>query len=105
MKTKILADFQICISVPLKGHRETLQESDENQNLGNFLTYLKELQNCCPKLKEHLQAPQSKSLTFLSPTSENEMIEVISKKITLRDIVEEIKKIRLLQCFCRLSNF
>ena len=29
----------------LRGHRKTLQESDENQNLGNFLTYLKELQN------------------------------------------------------------
>ena len=89
----------------LRGHRETLQESDENQNLGNFLTYLKELQNYCPELKEHLEAPQSKSVTYLSPTSQNEMIEVIGKKIILRDIVEEIKKIRLPQCFCRRSNF
>ena len=76
----------------LRGHKETLQESDENQNFGNFLTYLKELQNYCPELKEHLEAPQSKSVTYLSPTSQNEMIEVIGKKIILRDIVEEIKK-------------
>ena len=76
----------------LRGHRETLQESDDNQNLGNFLTYLKELQNYCPELKEHLEAPQSKSVTYLSPTSQNEMIEVIGKKIILRDIVEEMKK-------------
>ena len=40
----------------LRGHKETLQESDENQNLGRFLTYLKELQNYCPELKEHLGA-------------------------------------------------
>ena len=75
----------------LRGHRESLQESDENQNLGNFLTYLKELQHYCPELKEHLQAPQNKHVTYLSPTSQNEMIEVIGKKIILGDIVEEIK--------------
>ena len=51
-----------------------------------------ELQNYCPELKEHLEAPQSKSVTYLSPTSRNEMIEIIGKKIILRDIVEEIKK-------------
>ena len=73
----------------LRGHKETLQESDENQNFGNFLTYLKELQNYCPELKEHLEAPQSKSVTYLSPTSQIEMI--IGKKIILIDVVEEIK--------------
>ena len=89
----------------LRGHRETLQETDENQNLGNFLTYLKELQNYCPELKEHLEAPQSKTVTYWSPTSQNKIIEVVTKKIILRDIAEEIKKIRLSQCFCRRSNF
>ena len=59
--------------------------------MGNFLTYLKELQNHCPELKEHLEAPQSKSVKYLRPTSQNEMIEVINKKIILRNIVEEIK--------------
>ena len=43
----------------LKRHRETLQ-SDENQNLGNFLTHLKEIQNYCSELKEHLEAPKVK---------------------------------------------
>ena len=71
----------------LNGHRETLQKSDENQNLGNFLTYLKELQNYCPELKEHLETTQS-----MRPRSQNETIEVIGKKVILRDIVEEIKK-------------
>ena len=89
----------------LRGHRETLQESDENQNFGSFLTYLKELQKFCHELKEHLQTPQSKSITYLCPTSQNEMIGVIGKKIILRDIVEEIKKIGLPQCFCRRNNF
>ena len=85
----------------LRRHRETVQESDKNQNLGNFLTYLKALQNYYPQLKEHLEAPQSKSVTYLSPNSQNEMIEVIGKKIVLRNIVEEIKK----SGFCRRSNF
>ena len=60
--------------------------------MGNFLTYLKELQNYCPELKEHLEDPQRKSITYLNPTSQNEMIEVIGKKIILRDIVQELKK-------------
>ena len=75
----------------LRRHKEILQESDESQNLGSFLTYLKEIQNYCPELKEHLEAPQSTSVTYLSPTSQNEMMEVIGKKIILRDIVDEIK--------------
>ena len=53
----------------LRGHMEILQESDENQNLGIFFTYLKELQNYCLELKEHLEASQSKSVTYLSSTS------------------------------------
>ena len=39
-----------------------------------------------------LQVPHSKSVTYLSHTSQNEMIEVIGKKIILKDIVEEMKK-------------
>ena len=44
--------------------KKTLQESDKNKNLENFLTYLKELQNYCPELKEYLEVPQSKSATY-----------------------------------------
>ena len=45
------------------------------------------------ELKEHLlEALESTSVTYLSPTNQNEMIEVIGKKIILRDIAEEIKK-------------
>ena len=50
----------------VRGHRETLQ-SDKNQSLRKFLTYLKELQNYCPELKESLETPQNKSVTYLSP--------------------------------------
>ena len=67
-------------------------EIDGNQNLGNFLTYLKELQKYCSGLREHLDAPQNKSIRYWIPTIQNEMIEVIFKKVLLRDIVEEIKK-------------
>ena len=46
----------------LRGHREILQESNENQNVENFLTYLDELKSYCPELKEDLEAPQSKKV-------------------------------------------
>ena len=38
-------------------------------------------------MKEHLETTQS-----MRPRSQNETIEVIGKKVILRDIVEEIKK-------------
>ena len=57
--------------------------------MGNFFTYLKAVQNYCPELKEYLEAPQSKSVTYLSPTNQNDMTEVIGKKIILRDIVKK----------------
>ena len=68
------------------------REIDGNQNLGNFLTCLKELQNYCSGLREHSDAPQNKSIRYWIPTIQNKMIEVIFKKILLRDIVEETKK-------------
>ena len=43
-------------------------------------------------MKQHLQTRSIKSVTYLSPTSQNEMIELIGQKIILRDIVEETKK-------------
>ena len=43
-------------------------------------------------MKEHLDIPKVKSVTYVSPASQNEMIEVIGRKIILRDIVEEIRK-------------
>ena len=46
----------------LRGHREILQESNENQNLENFLTYLDELKSYFPELKEDLEARQSKKV-------------------------------------------
>ena len=56
--------------------------------MGKLLTYLKERQNYGPELKEHLEAPKSKSVTHLNPTSQNKMIEVIGKNIILGDTVK-----------------
>ena len=62
----------------LRGHRETLQESDENQNLGSFLTYLKERQNYCPELKEYLEALQScGEWSFPSDTENNYKVKFL----------------------------
>ena len=43
-------------------------------------------------MREYLEVPQSKTVTYLSPTSQNEMIEVMGKKIIFKDIAEKIKK-------------
>ena len=50
--------------------------------------YFKGTQEYYPELKVHLESTQKKNLTYLSATSQNEMNEVIGKKIVLKEIIK-----------------
>ena len=63
----------------------------KKKNLGNFVEYFKEIYFYCSELKEHLETLQKTSVTYLTSFNQNEMTEVIGKKIILQDIIEEIK--------------
>ena len=71
--------------IALRGHREKLTQSE---NLGNFLALLKVLSESHPVLEAHLKT--GGRVTYLSPQSQNEMIEVIGKHFIQKKIVEEI---------------
>ena len=60
--------------IALRGHREKL---DQSENPGNFLALLKVLSGSDPVLETHLKT--GGRVTYLSPQSQNEMIEVIGK--------------------------
>lgn len=70
--------------IALRGHREKLTQSE---NPGNFLALLKVLSESDPVLEAHLKT--GGRVTYLSPQSQNEMIEVhfIQKK-TVEEILE-----------------
>ena len=71
--------------IALRGHREKLIQSE---NPGNFLALLKVLSESNPVLEAHLKT--GGRVTYLSPQSQNEMIEVIGKHFIQKKIVEEI---------------
>ena len=47
----------------LRGHRESLEEDESN--MGNFLAIVKEIANSNPILKEHIEKPIRKDVTYL----------------------------------------
>ena len=71
--------------IALRGHREKLTQSE---NPGNFLALLKVLSESDPVLEAHLKT--GGRVTYLSPQSQNEMIEVIGKHFIQKKTVEEI---------------
>ena len=67
------------------------QENKDN-NPGNFIEFLREIANYSPELAEHMEKPESRNATYLSPQSQNELIGVMSINSIQNDLIDEIKK-------------
>ena len=80
--------------IALRGHREKLTQSE---NPGNFLALLKVQSESDPVLEAHLKT--GGRVTYLSPQSQNEMIEVIGKHFIQKKIVEEILEAKYYSIF------
>ena len=81
--------FLCKLNLPLRGHHEDF----DSRNQGNFLETLKLLAKYNAVIKEHLSVFQLSSkgmTTYLSPTIQNELIELPGKKAK-HLILEEIK--------------
>ena len=73
--------------IALRGDSEKLNESG---NPGNFLALLRLLSVHDQDLKSHLETPAMRSATYMSPQTQNEMIEVIGQQIILKGILDEL---------------
>ena len=76
-------------NLPLRSHRK----NSNSRNQGNFLETLKFFVKYHAVIKEHLsviQLPSKGVTTYLSPTIQNELIELLGKKVK-HLILEEIK--------------
>lgn len=74
--------------LPMRGSKEDLNLST---NPGNFLALLKVLAENDELLHAHLYAPKARNATYLSPHSQNEIINVIGHDNILAKIASEIK--------------
>jgi hypothetical protein len=76
--------------IALRGDHEDLV--DESINSGNFLALLRLLAKHDPLLQEHLDLNLHKSNSqYISPTIQNELIEIMGNDIIRKDLIEEIK--------------
>ena len=66
-------------------------DSDTARNPGNFLAIVREIANYYPLLHEHVFTPLRKHVLYMSATSQNELIEIIGKRIIRKKFIEEIK--------------
>ncbi|KAG9282540.1 52 kDa repressor of the inhibitor of the protein kinase-like [Astyanax mexicanus] len=71
--------------------RGSAEQQHCSGNPGNFLALLKLLSNHNEKLKQHLEKPKLKNATYLSPQTQNEMIDVLGKHMIQAKIVEEVR--------------
>ena len=77
--------------IAYRGTEEKADDSDTAGNPGNFLAIVREIANYYPLLHEHVFTPLRKDVSYMSPTSQNELIEIIGKRIIQKKFIEEIK--------------
>ena len=72
--------------------RGDVEKHDQTGNPGNFLSLMKVLANHNPILKNHLEKLRLRNATYLSPQTQNIIIDIIGKRIIQKSIVAEVKE-------------
>ena len=72
-------------------HGDT-ENIDSSKNPGNFLALLKHYAEQDEILNAHLQHPKAKNATYISPRSQNDIINVIGYNIIRDSIIDEVKR-------------
>ena len=72
----------------LCGNRKSSEDASHNQ--GNFVTSVHEIAHYYLLSKNHLTDSLRKEVKYLGPKSQNELIDIIGKKLIQRRIIEKI---------------
>ena len=83
------------------------EDSERGCNPGNFLSLLHPMAETDEVLRNHLHAPEKKNATYLSPQSQNEIINIIGKDFIQNRLISEIREpnsTRSLLMKCSLHN-
>ncbi|XP_051528113.1 52 kDa repressor of the inhibitor of the protein kinase-like [Myxocyprinus asiaticus] len=75
--------------------RGTSEKQHSTGNPGNFLALMKLLANHDEKLKQHMERPKLRNATYLSTQTQNQMIDVIGKRMIQAQIVDEVKNAQI----------
>ena len=87
------------------GLQGDLEDIASEKNPGNFLTLLKVFAENNLVLHRHLHQPRAKTVTYLSPKTQNDIIDIIGFDVICASIVTEIQKARYFSIMAdELSN-
>lgn len=65
---------------------------DGEKNPGNFLKLLQLVANHNKTLKNHLSSPVMKNATYMSPQTQNDVLDILGNDFILHDIITEVKE-------------
>ena len=83
--------YKLSYTLAGSGDNEKLNESGNPENV---LSLPKLMANHNEILRIHHKAPQMRYVTFKSPQTQNELVEVVIKHIILQGIVQDVKQAR-----------
>lgn len=76
--------------IALRGNNEKM--TNIKGNPGNFLAYLKDMAKSDDLLYKHLYTPHMKNATYMSPRSQNELIDLIGHTQIMEPILQEVRR-------------
>ena len=100
----VAAEFLFCAKqcIAVCGDSKNINISG---NPGNYLlSFLKWIAKYNVTLNNYLQAPEVKCVTYMSPQTQNELLDIMAKFINLCRVIKEIKQAQALQYHGRLSD-
>ena len=77
------------------GLQDDLEDIASEKNPGNFLALLKVFAENDPVLHRHLHQPRAKNVTYLSPKTQNDIIDITGFDVIRASIVTEIQKAKI----------
>ena len=86
-------------NLALRGHPDSITDQKFSDNPGNVIVFLRETANYNPELAERITNPVMKNATYLSPQSQNELVDMVDVSTIQKDFINDIVTISIMIIF------
>ena len=86
-------------NLALRGHPDSITDQKFSDNLGNVIVFLRETANYSPELAERITNTVMKNATYLSPQSQNELVDMVDVSTIQKDFINDIVTISIMIIF------
>ena len=90
-------------NLALRGHPDSITDQKFSDNPGNVIVFLRETANYSPELAEHITNPVMKNATYLSPQSQNGLVDMVDVSTIQKDFINDIVTISIMIIFCNVG--